>query len=95
MANIKSSKKDIRRIKRRRERNKAQRTRIKNLRKKIMKLLEEKKVDEAKLVFRDYCRYLDRAAKRNLIHWKQAARKKSRVALAINKVEKAVIIQNN
>ncbi|MCS7204153.1 MAG: 30S ribosomal protein S20 [Leptospiraceae bacterium] len=91
MANLKSSKKDIRRIERRRERNKAQKSRIKNLRKKIIKLLEEKKIEEAKIAFRDYCRYLDRAAKRNLIHWKQASRKKSRAALLINKKEKELL----
>lgn len=88
MANLKSSIKDIRRSQKRRERNKAQKSRLKNLRKKILKLLEESKIEEAKTVFREYARYLDRAGRKNLIHHKQADRRKSRMALAINKKER-------
>jgi small subunit ribosomal protein S20 len=91
VANLKSSKKDIRRAERRRIRNKAQRTFLRTLKKKITKLLEEGKVEEAKQTFREYCRYLDRAARKNLIHRKQADRKKSRTALAINKKEKELL----
>ncbi len=88
MANIKSSIKDIRRAKRRRERNLPQKTRLKTLKKKIIKLLEENKIPEAKEVFREYARYLDRAGRKNLIHRRQADRRKSRIALKINKKEK-------
>ncbi|MFN3604221.1 MAG: 30S ribosomal protein S20 [Leptonema sp. (in: bacteria)] len=90
MANLKSSKKDIRRIERRRERNKAQRTRLKNLKKKIIKLLQENKIEEAKVTYGEYAKFLDRAGRKNLIHHRQASRRKSRMALAINKKEKEI-----
>ncbi len=91
MANIKSSIKDIRRSKRRRERNLPQKTKLKTLRKKILKFLEENKLQEAKETFKQYARFLDRAARKNIIHRKQADRKKSRTAIQINKKEKQLI----
>ncbi len=91
MANLKSSKKDIRRARRRRERNKAQKTRLKNLRKKILNLLQESKIEEAKLAYREYAKYLDRAGRKHLIHKRQADRRKSRIALLINKKEKELL----
>jgi len=85
VANIKSSKKDSRRIERRRALNRPQKTRLRTLQKKILKLVAENKLDEARETFRSYTTYLDRAGKRNLIHHRQADRKKSRMALFLNK----------
>jgi small subunit ribosomal protein S20 len=88
VANLKSSKKDIRKAEKRRIRNKAQKTYLRTLKKKINKFLEEGKLEEAKQTFRIYCRYLDRASRKKLIHRRQADRRKSRTAIAINKKEK-------
>ena len=85
MANIKSSKKDIRRIKRRRERNMAQKSRLRTYDKKIRTLIAEGEIEEAKEEFKLFSAYLDRAGKNNLIHHRQADRRKSRMALLLNK----------
>lgn len=83
MANIKSSKKDIRRTKRRRIANSQNRSRLRTLDKKIRLLLEEGSSAEAASEFKIYSSYLDRAGKRNLIHQKQADRRKGRIAVLL------------
>ena len=89
MANLKSSAKDARRIEKRRALNRPQRTRLRSLQKKMIKLVSENKLAEARELFRSYTTYLDRAGKRNLIHKGQADRRKSRMALLLNKAEKS------
>lgn len=84
MANIKSSKKDIRRIERRHALNVQQRSRLRTLDKKIRRLVGEGAVDEAKSAFQEYSGYLDRAGRRHLIHPSQANRRKSRMQKLIN-----------
>ena len=85
MANIKSSKKDIRRIKTRHEQNVQKRSRLRTYYKKIVQALAEGKQEDAQKAFVLYTRYLDRAGRTNLIHRRQADRKKSRVALLMNR----------
>ncbi|MBX7059261.1 MAG: 30S ribosomal protein S20 [Leptospirales bacterium] len=85
MANIKSSKKDIRRIKRRHALNTSQRSRLRTLDKKIRRLAGEGLLDEARLALREYSGALDRAGRRNLIHPSQASRRKSRMQLFLNR----------
>ena len=85
MANIKASKKDIRKTAKRQVQNAQQRARLRTFDKKIRALLEDNKLEEAKASFITFSSYLDRAGKRNLIHPKKADRKKSRIALLINK----------
>lgn len=46
--------------------------------------MAEGKTDEAKLAFRSFSAFVDRAGKRNLIHHRQADRRKSRLAHLIN-----------
>ncbi len=84
MANIKSSKKDIRRSQRREERNAEQKSRLRTFDKKVRREVEEGNLDAAKETFRIYTRYLDRAGKRNLIHPGRADRKKGRIAKFLN-----------
>ena len=81
MANIKSSKKDIRRIKKRNEQNVQKRSRLRTYYKKIQKLVAEGKLEEARKVFQTYSQFLDRAGRTHLIHPRQADRRKSRAAL--------------
>ncbi|TGK01244.1 30S ribosomal protein S20 [Leptospira semungkisensis] len=84
MANIKSSEKDIRRTKRRNAANSQNRNRLRTQAKKILKALNEGEKDSLKTLFNEYSSLLDKAAKTNLIHSKNADRKKSRMALRIN-----------
>ncbi len=80
MANLKASKKDVRKTKRRNEQNSQKRARLRTLDKKIHSLVTEGKLEDAKTAFREYATYLDRAGRLNLIHHKQADRRKSRIA---------------
>lgn len=73
MANLKSSQKDIRRIKRRTERNTAVKTRLKTLRKKATG--EAAPADKAA-----YASSLDKAVKAGIIHVNKANREKSKIA---------------
>ena len=79
MANLKSSKKDIRRIKRRYARNVPQRTRLRNLAKKTRGLVVQGELEQAQTSLRLYYRYLDRGARKHLIPKGRAERYKSRV----------------
>ncbi len=85
MANLKASKRDIRRIKKRTDRNKPRKTRIRNLEKKIYELVQGIETEKLSATYREYVSYLDKAKKTRLIHRKKADRKKSRLALFINK----------
>jgi len=89
VANLKSVKKDVRKSKKRRVHNAQQRTRLRSLDKKIRGLVAEGKADEATVVLGEFTRFLDRAGRKNLIHHRQAARRKSRIALLINKSKAA------
>lgn len=81
----KSSIKDVRRTKRRRERNIAV---ISRMRSAISKVTKAKSPEEASAAFKEAERLLDKAAQKNHLHRKTASRKKSRMARAINKLKK-------
>ncbi|MBU42104.1 MAG: 30S ribosomal protein S20 [Spirochaetaceae bacterium] len=80
MANIKSSKKDIRRTEKRRALNAQQKARLRTFDKRVRNLVAEGKMDEAQEAYKLFSSYVDRAGKRNLIHHRQADRRKSRLA---------------
>ncbi len=88
MANLKSSKKDTRRIARHRARNIPQKTRLRNLAKTIRALGNGGELEGAREALRQFYVYLDRAARTRLIHPRRAARYKSRSAIFLNKIEK-------
>lgn len=73
MANLKSSQKDIRRIAKRSERNRAVISRLKTLRKKVV----ADPSDENKSL---YTSAVDKASKTGVIHSNKAAREKSKIA---------------
>ncbi|EQA64455.1 30S ribosomal protein S20 [Leptospira alexanderi] len=89
MANIKSSEKDIRRTKRRNAANSQNRSRLRTQAKKVLKAIKEKDPKAAMALFIEYTSLLDKAAKTNLIHSKNADRKKSRMAKRLNAVSAA------
>ena len=80
MANIKASKKDIRRISTRTERNRQVKSVLKTLAKKVKALESNKESDKAREAAVQYVSKLDKAAKRNIIHSNTASRCKASVA---------------
>lgn len=82
MANKRSSKKDLRRIAKRRVQNQGTRTALKTFVKKV-KTATPETVDGA---LTQAVKALDKAAQRGIIHKNAAARRKSRAAKAAKKV---------
>ncbi len=80
MANLKSSKKDIRRTAKRTEARKPFKRNALMSVKKIVKLVEAGKQTEAVDMLANTYKAIDKAAKKNIFHPNKAARMKSRVA---------------
>ncbi len=84
MANLKSSVKDYKKAAKSRLINAQKKSAIRTYSKNILKSLKAGKKDEASDLFKTYASLLDKAAKTNLIHKKNADRHKSRIAKKIN-----------
>lgn len=80
MANIKSSKKDIIRSRGRRLRNLAWKSRLKTAVRKSRMATDAGDAVVSVELCRQACRLLDKAAQKGVIHRRQAARRKSRLA---------------
>jgi small subunit ribosomal protein S20 len=80
LANIKSSKKDIVRSRKRRLRNMAWKSRCKTLVRKARTAISSGDPTVSMELSHQACRQLDKAAGRSVIHPRQAARRKSRLA---------------
>lgn len=85
---IKSAKKSLRQSLRRKEQNLKQKRQLKGLLKKVNFLLAQKKTEEAGKMLPQAYKAIDKAAKNGLIKKNTAARKKSRLADAINSLSK-------
>ena len=83
MANLKSSKKDIRRITKRTARNRNVRSRLKSLQKSLKTALAGEDAESTKTAATLYVSALDKAAKRHIIHPNKASRHKSACAAHI------------
>ncbi len=83
MANLKSSKKDIRRSEKKRAHQQGIKTALKTFVKKVKKATTS---EDAKVALVVAVKALDKAAQNGAIHKNQAARRKSRVAKAANKI---------
>jgi small subunit ribosomal protein S20 len=83
MANTKSAIKRIRQTETRTERNRAEKSRMKTIRKKTLVAIESGNKEEASKASSKLASVLDKAAKRNLIHPNKAANIKSKTAKAI------------
>lgn len=82
----KSAKKALRQSNKKRVSNLRYLNRIKALLKEIKKLSALKQVKEARELLPKYYKALDKAAKENVIKKNAASRKKSRIALMVNKM---------
>lgn len=80
MANIKSSKKDILRSRKHRDRNLAVRSELKSSVGKARTAIRQADATTAADLTRKATRLLDKAGSKGIIHKRQAARRKSRIA---------------
>ncbi len=89
MANTESAKKRIRQTEKRTERNRHYRGSARTYIKKVRRLIAENKLDEAEVVAREAYQTLDKAARKHVVHPRNAARRKGRLmsALAAAKAE--------
>ena len=83
MPNTKSAKKRFRQDQVRRERNRAVKSVIRTVTKKVLSAVRAGNVEQAETEFRDAARRLDRASCRGVIHKNMAARRKSRLQAVI------------
>ena len=83
MANIKSQIKRNRQNERRRERNKAVRTRLKTEAKKVREAAQSGDAEAAASQLRATSQLLDKAASKGMVHPRTAARRKSKLAKAV------------
>ena len=84
MANTESAKKRIRQTEKRTERNRHYRASARTYVKKVRRLIAENKIDEAEQVARDAYQTLDKAARKNIVHPRNAARRKGRLMAALS-----------
>lgn len=89
MANTKSSKKDLRRSAKRRERNLATKSALKTYVKKTRQAIDTGDVPASEEALNTAMKMLDKAAQRGIIHKNQAARRKSRIAKRLAAVKAA------
>jgi len=87
LANHKSALKRHRQSLIARARNRAMKTQVKNVIKAVRAAVELKDASAAQAALKDATAVLDSAASKKIIHWKTAARKVSRLNLAVNKIE--------
>lgn len=79
-----SALKEGRKSLRRRERNNAQRKAIRSLAKSVEEAISKKDAEGAKTLLTKAFSAWDKAAQNNVVHWKAAARKKSRLSAKLH-----------
>ena len=84
MANIKSQIKRNRQNEKRHERNRAEKSALKTSTKKVHTAVADGDAEAAQQRFREVSRSLDKAASKGIVHKRTAARRKSRLAKAVN-----------
>jgi len=87
LANHKSALKRHRQSLLARARNRAMKTQVRNVIKTVRAAIEQKDAEAAKTALKEATAVLDSAASKKILHWKTAARKVSRLNLAVNKIK--------
>ena len=87
MANIKSAKKRVLVAERNRLRNQAFRTSIKTAVKKVLELAKTEDKDALNTALSKAYQLCDKAVSKGILHKNTAARKKSRLTIAVNKLQ--------
>jgi len=88
MPNTKSAKKRLRQNIKRRQRNRYYVRRMKTESKKVLEAVAQKDLERAKEQLKVAMKWIERAAARGAIHKNEAARRQSKVAAAVAKLEK-------
>ena len=89
MPNIASAKKRLRQNIATRERNRSQRSFVRNRCKNVVKAVQAGNVEDADKLFRDAVKALDQASSKRIVHKNAAARKKSRLSKMIKKLKES------
>jgi small subunit ribosomal protein S20 len=87
MPNTKSAARRMRSTERRRVRNRAVKTKLHRLEKTYLAAVTDAKKEDASKALKSVTSALDKAAKRGVLHRGRVNRKKSRLALRLNKVK--------
>ena len=85
MANIQSAKKRIRQTAKKTKNNRVYRSSARTYIKKTRQLIADGNLDEAELTAREAYKTLDKAARKRVIHPRNAARRKGRLMAALEK----------
>lgn len=88
MPNIKSAKKRVKQEETRNARNVARKSSIKSAIKKVLVAVEQKDLDQARLLLKDVQAQLGRAKSKRVVHANTAARKLSRLAQRVAQASK-------
>ena len=83
MANTKSAKKRMRQVEKRTDRKRMFKASARTYIKKVRRLIEEGNIEEAEIVAKSAYSTLDKAARKNIIHPGNAARRKGRIMAAL------------
>ena len=89
MPNKKSAVKSVRQYKKRNIRNRAIKSNLHTLTKKVRQAVEEKNVEEAKTALPGAIKAINKTAQKGVIHKKKAARLESRLVKSINNLSKS------
>ena len=87
MPNIKSAKKRVLVIEKKTLINQMHKTALKTAIKKFNEAVENKNVEEAKVLFNEATKKLDKSVNQGILHKNNAARKKSQLALKLAKID--------
>ena len=90
MANIKSAEKRNRQNEKNRQKNIRVKSSVKTASKKVLTTTsaKEKNADTIKGLFKSFASTIDSACRKGVVHWKTAARKRSRMAKKVNAATK-------
>jgi len=86
LANTKQALKRHRQSLKRRARNRAMKSRVKKAIKNVRLAIEARDKERAQTALRNATSLLDKAASKGVIHWKNAARRISRLSSQVNKL---------
>ena len=87
MPNLRSSYRQLKKSRKRYNRNKAVRSELKTRAKKFKELVAENKIKEAQVYLKEIEKRLMQAASKNIIHKNKASRHVSRLQLLLNKTK--------
>jgi small subunit ribosomal protein S20 len=89
LANTQSAKKRIRSSERRRERNRRYKSAARTLIKRARNLIEQGELDQAEVAVSKAASILDKAARKGVVHPRNAARRKGRLMSALAAAQKS------